>query len=284
MSRPFAPLALLVPVLSLVASCAAKAPPAGDLAPAFVVQPEPPPAPPPAVDGDFAIANVIVIDVSDGTARPAQTVVVKGDRIAAVGPSTTTRARDGALTVDGAGKFLIPGLWDMHAHVMEPGMKDFLRHGVTGVRNMFNLIHEFPDPKTDPAKVRPRLVVASHMLDGKGTRIPYPFKGRVLQADTAVEARKRVAELKTLRNAFVKVYSMLPAEAYFAAVAEAKEKGVTVAGHLPYEVSAAQASDAGQLTIEHLEGVAAMCSPLEKRCLARLRDVAAGKETDPHAV
>jgi imidazolonepropionase-like amidohydrolase len=78
------------------------------------------------------------------------------------------------------------------------------------------------------------------------------------------------------------VYSTLPAKAYFAAVKEAKELGLPVAGHLPYDVAAAQASDAGQHTIEHLEGVAAMCSPLEKRCVAKLQNFAAGKAADPH--
>jgi imidazolonepropionase-like amidohydrolase len=228
---------------------------------------------------------VTVIDVAAGVARPDLTVVVKGDRIAAVGPHATTRIRAGAPTIDGTGKFLVPGFWDMHIHVTDNDTWPvLLRHGVTGVRHMFSLNHGIPDPKADPTKgpVRPRVVAASHMLDGKGSRIPFPFSGRILKADTADEARTQVRELKKLGNDFVKVYSMLTPEAYLAALREAKALDMAVAGHLPYLLSAAQASDAGQRTIEHLDGVDAVCSPGEARHLAKLADFAAGKTKDPH--
>ena len=264
--------------LCYVVACAHNAPPGA----AVKVEA---PAEPGQLVGDFAIVNVTVIDVAAGVATPDLTVVVADGRIAAVGPTATTRLRAGVPTTDGAGKFLIPGLWDMHAHASDAkSWPVFLRHGVTGVRHMFSLTHGISELKADPARgaVRPRVVAASHMLDGERSRIPFPFSTRVFKADTAPAARARVRELKAAGNAFVKVQSRLPPEAYFAAVAEAKAVGLPVAGHLPYDVSAAQASDAGQHTLEHLEGVAAMCSPLEQRCLARLRGYASGEVTDPH--
>jgi imidazolonepropionase-like amidohydrolase len=253
----------------------------------FVLRvPEAAPAPPPAaaaVENEFAITNVTVIDVAAGVARPDLTVVVKGDRIAAVGPAATTRVPDGASKIDGSGKFLVPGFWDMHIHVTaEETWPVLVRYGVTGVRHMYSLYHGVPDPKADLTKgpVRPRVFAASYMLDGTLTRIPFPFKARILTADTAADAADRVRELKKLGNAFVKVYSMLPAEAYFAALKEAKEQNLRVAGHVPYVLSAGQASDAGQWTIEHLDGVDAACSPNEARYLAKLADFAAAKLTD----
>lgn len=246
-----------------------------------------PPAPPSprVVEGTLAITNVTVIDVVAGVARPNMTVVVRGERIVAVEPAGAVRVADEKVAVDGTGGFLIPGLWDMHAHVVEEGSSaDFLRHGVTGVRHMFSLMPYVPDSKPADANgpPRPRFVAAAYMLDGTSSRIPFPFNRRVLQADTADDARKQVRALKELGNAFVKVQSRLPPDAYFAAVAEAKALGLTVAGHLPYGVTAAQASDAGQHTIEHLGGVAAMCSPIEKRCVGRLVDSITDPNADPH--
>src|SRR5262249_16822943 len=87
-----------------------------------------------------AITPVTVIDVAAGAARPDSTVVVHGDRIAAVGPAATTPVPAGAEVIDGRGKYLIPGLWDMHAHIVDPAMLPlFTRYGVTGVRQMFAL-------------------------------------------------------------------------------------------------------------------------------------------------
>ena len=224
------------------------------------------------VEGTLAITDVTVIDVVAGVARPNMAVVVSGERIVAVEPADAVHVADRTVAVDGAGRFLIPGLWDMHAHVMEEGTSAaFLRYGITGVRHMFSFNHGVPDPTpTDaPAPPRPRYVAAAHVLDGTRTVIPMPFNRRVLQADTAADARKQVHALKGLGAPFVKVYSRLPPDAYFAAVAEAKTPGVglTVAGHVPYGVTASQASDAGHHTIEHLDGVAAMCS----RCARRWR-------------
>jgi imidazolonepropionase-like amidohydrolase len=252
--------------------------------PASTLAPPPNPAAP-ALDRNFAITNVTVIDVAAGVARPGLTVVVAGDRIAAVGPTATTLIPVGLPRADGTGKFLVPGFWDMHIHITDnETWPVLLRHGVTGVRHMFSLNIGVPDSKAERARgpVRPRIVAASHMLDGKESHIPFPFSVRVLKANKAAEAEERVRELKKHGDEFVKVYSMLPAEAYFAAVKEAKKQDLRVAGHVPYVLSVNQVSDAGQWTVEHLEGVDEACSPNEARYLAKLADFAAGKITDPH--
>jgi imidazolonepropionase-like amidohydrolase len=270
MSRHFA-LGLALPLVALV--CAGV--PAVDA-----------PAP---VAGDIAITNVTVIDVVAGKAKPAQTVVIKGDRIAAVGPAATTRAADGARTIDGTDRFLIPGLWDMHAHIADPAMPGlFLRYGVTGVRHMFSPRKGFPErEKADPSKgdspAGPRLVATVEMLDGSGGTFPNAIK-----LDTEVAARAAVQRLKKSGSEFIKVHSFVPRDAYFAAVKEAKKHELSVVGHVPYSITAAEASTAGQLTIEHLDGVAALCAgKLEQRCLNDLREWAAaatkpGAKTDPH--
>ncbi len=247
--------------------------------------PEPSPPEPRFVEATLAISNVTVVDVVAGRTKPNMTVAVRGERIVAVEPTGTVRVPDGAGVVDGTGQFLIPGLWDMHAHVAEEASAaEFLRYGVTGARHMFSLSAGVPDPKfaSPPGAPRPRFVATSHMLDGTRTVIPFPLNFRVLRADTPEDARKQVRALKDLGVPFVKVYPMLPPEAYFAALAEAKAQGLPLVGHVPRGVTATRASAAGQYTIEHLDGVAAMCSPIEDRCAVRLRESVTAPNPDPH--
>src|SRR5687768_15746179 len=87
----------------------------------------------------IAITDVAVIDVVTGTTRPKQTVLIAGNRITAVGSASRVRVPRGATTVNGSGKFLMPGMWDLHSHAVMFGptsLKLFLAHGVTGVRDM----------------------------------------------------------------------------------------------------------------------------------------------------
>lgn len=241
------------------------------------------PCPPSVVPvaGDLAITYVTVIDVLAGKAQPAQTVVIKRDRIAAVGPTATTRATDGAKIIDGTGKFLIPGLWDMHAHIADPAMPPlFLRYGVTGLRHMFSPLDGFPDrDKANPAKgdfpAGPRVVATVETLDGYASTFPR----NVVRLETGDDGRAAVQRLKKAGSEFVKVHSFVPRDAYFAAVKEAKEQNLVVVGHVPFAITAAEASIAGQLTIEHLDGVAVLCaSRMEQRCLTDLREWAAQME------
>jgi imidazolonepropionase-like amidohydrolase len=240
---------------------------------------------PAPVAGDLVITDVTVIDVVAGKARPAQTVVIAGDRIAAIGPAATTRAACGAKVISGTGKYLIPGLWDMHVHLADEAMPGlFLRFGVTGVRHMYSLFSGFPDrAKADPSRgdapAGPRvLAAATHLLDGNAS----PFPTNVKKVDTADKARLAVQELQKQKNDFLKVHAALPPEAYFAALKEAKRLNFPVAGHVPYGITAAEASAAGQFTIEHLDGVAVSCSALEPRCRALLREFATAAKPDPH--
>src|SRR5687767_7609378 len=93
---------------------------------------------PPA--GALAITRVTVVDASDSAPRLEQTVVIRGNRIVAVGPARSVAVPRGARVVDGRGKFLVPGFWDMHVHTTVPGGRDllglYLANGVTGVRDM----------------------------------------------------------------------------------------------------------------------------------------------------
>lgn len=231
----------------------------------------PGPAWPQEVDGasaSLAITPVAVIDVEDGVARPDRTVVVEGKRITAVGAAASVGIPSGARVIDGTGKYLIPGLWDMHAHASRGGRAVrfwplFLAHGVTGMRDTGS----YPDSllywrarSERPGAVAPRIEIASPSLTGDSpTPLPGmggPFEIRVADAAAAVSAVDSLAERGIDA---IKVYDGLPREAYFAVAERTRELGMSFIGHVPLSVSLAEASDAGQRSFEHVTDVWASC-------------------------
>jgi imidazolonepropionase-like amidohydrolase len=213
---------------------------------------------PSAQSGTLIIKHVTVIDGTGTAAKPDQTVVVTRDRITAIGRSERIRASKNAQTVDANGKFLIPGLWDMHVH---PVGKDylplFLANGVTGVRVMWGEPEHREWRKAIEAgqMFGPRMVIASPLVDG-----PKPFWIGSISVTNETQARQVVADMKRQGADFVKVYQGLPRELYFAIAAEAKKQNIPFEGHVPIAVSAEEASNAGQKSFEHLVGILPACS------------------------
>jgi imidazolonepropionase-like amidohydrolase len=235
-------------------------------------------APPEAL----AITGVTVIDATGAPARPGMTVVVIGDRITAVGKSGDVRVPEGARVVDGKGKYLIPGLWDMHVHTAVPSyLLLYLANGVTGVRDMHAVSRDailgMRSQVESGKELGPRIVAAGPLVDGPKPLVP----GSLVAAD-AQEGREAVRKLKMMGADFVKVYTKLPREAYLAIVDEAKKQGLPFTGHVPESISAAEASDLGQKSIEHLAGVDLACS--EKEDELRRESVAAMAKADNQAV
>ena len=213
----------------------------------------------------LAVANVTLIDVVGGAAKADQTVVVIDARIAAAGPADETKIPPHAKVIDGRGKFLIPGLWDMHVHVLwEPAVETllslFIANGVTGVRDMhthasFEQIRRWHKEIVEGQRVGPRLFYAGPIVDG-----PTPFWPGSIAVRDAESARKAVRDLKAGGAGFVKVYEGLSREAYFAIADEAKREGIRFAGHVPRAITPMEASDAGQHSIEHLSHLLEHCS------------------------
>ena len=218
-----------------------------------------------AEPGVTAFTHVTVIDATGAAPLPDGTVIISGDRISAVGRSAEVHPPTNAVVVDATGKFLIPGLWDMHVHWYE---KDFLplfiANGVTGVRMMWGMPvhHAWRREIEQESLVGPRLLIASTIVDG-----PNPIWPGSFVAANAAEGRAAVSKAKQDGADFVKVYSALPRDAYFAIADEAKKQGIPFDGHLTIAVSAAEASAAGQRSIEHLTGILAACSGNEAGCL-----------------
>ncbi|MGH9842715.1 MAG: amidohydrolase family protein, partial [Blastocatellia bacterium] len=201
-----------------------------------------------------------------------------GGRITELGPAKKVRVPKDAQVVDATGRFLIPGLWDMHAHWQRKDrLPLYLANGVTGLRIMFGfpVHHEARREIENGVLLGPRMFIASPLVDG-----PNPIHRDSIAVSNEAEGRQAVIKARQDGADFIKVYSLLPRDGYFAIADEAKKQGIPFAGHVPRSVTAAEASDAGQKSIEHLSGVAFACSNLEAELpadLAKLRaDVAAG--------
>jgi len=217
---------------------------------------------PDAAAAPVAITHVTVIDTRGGPARVDTTVVWEADRLTRVGPTSEVELPAGARVVDGTGKYLIPGLWDMHVHLFfgdwVPGAREatlplLVANGVTGARDMGSDLDPVLAARADVARGSqpgPRLVVSGPMLDGPKT--PFPA---VIPVSSPEEGRLAVARLVERGVDFVKVQSQVPRAAYLAIAEECRSRGIVFAGHVPDAIRAREAAEAGQRSFEHLIGI-----------------------------
>ncbi len=198
-----------------------------------------------------AITNVTVIDVVTGRLQSGVTVLTQGERIAGIG--TGVIIPRGATRVNGKGRFLIPGLWDMHSHHQGTGagcLDLFIAKGVVGTRDMggdIDFILPLRERVKSGAVLGPEIVSAGPILDDAPPA--YPYRRRVTNAQ---QAREAVADLKRAGVDFIKVHDHTPRDAFFAIAEEAPKLGLPFAGHVPQAVKVEEAADAGIRSIEHL--------------------------------
>jgi len=237
--------------------------------------PTPAPTPSPAAPPGLVFVHVAVIDLATGAVLPDRTVRIEGERIADVSPDASAKFPPGARVVDGSGRFLMPGLWDMHIHSFfgdwVPGGREvtlplLLAHGVTGARDMGSDLDPILAARADVAEGRllgPRLVVSGPMLDGPKSSFPAAIK-----LATPEEGRRAVAMLQGRGVDFIKIQSYVPRDVYFAVADECRRRKIPFAGHVPDAVRAGEASDAGQASFEHLIGIFEGSSPSEDAFVA----------------
>ena len=212
-----------------------------------------------------ALTDVTVIDVATGRRDKHQTVLISGDRIIGVGRLPVPH---GATELNLSGKFVIPGLADMHVHSLgdervSPPL--YLANGLTTVREMAApdpMLYDWRDRIDAGTLLGPRMVVASQIIDGDPT-LWDPNLLHVLVVKDEAGARAAVRQVKAEGADFVKVYSRLSPTAYRAILDEAKRQGLTVHGHGPDQVSVKQVSAAGQRSIEHVHSLALSVSSRE---------------------
>ena len=203
------------------------------------------------LSGDLVIKNVTVFDSVNANKVPGQRVTVRDERIVSVEAESGQPTAAGAQVIDGTGKMLLPGLWDMHQHFF-PDLAVFdIASGITTARDLANSIEDLGKLKKhieQGEQIGPRIVLAG-FIDGPG---PYEGPVKVLAA-TPEEARQRVDDYAKLGYVQITIYSSVKPELVPVIIDEAHKLGLRVSGHVPSGMIAEQRDGADE--IQHMNFV-----------------------------
>ncbi len=212
---------------------------------------------------DLLIRHASVVDVEHARTTVNQAIVTRADRIVAVGADAAIAAQWRATTtVDAQGRYLIPGLWDMHVHFGGgPGLVEenqallplYVAYGITTVRDCSGDLPEevlaWRGQIASGALLGPTLLSSGPKIEG----IKPIWKG-TLETGTRADVDAAITKLKGLRVDFVKITdSTLDPQLFLYAVTQARAAGLNVSGHIPMGLTVEQALDAGISSIEHID-------------------------------
>ena len=213
---------------------------------------------------DCLITNVNIVDVNTGKILKNKTIAIDNNRITAI-YNKEIFGSTATIVIDGNGKYLIPGLWDMHAHYkwshidLDPLL---IANGITGVREMWGNMPAFveiPKRSQQEGLLSPDVYLSGDLIDGN----PPSFPAGCLVVTTPDEAVDDVKKQIDKNVDFIKVYSSLSEECFMAIAKEAKKRNITFAGHIPNRVSIYKAIEAGMASSEHLYGFLNACSSVD---------------------
>lgn len=202
--------------------------------------------------------DATVIDVENGNLLKHHEVVVGGNKIIAVRPNSKLKLRKDSRIINAKGKYVIPGLWDMHVHVVEEGegyqwqFPLFIANGIIGFREMWgnrNVIDSIRREMQKGTMPFFHFKASGHILDGKKVF----WEGSLSAGDTTT-ALRLVDSLINAKVDFIKIYSFLEPEVFDVVAKKCREKNVQFAGHVPHRVWLTTASESGMASMEHLYG------------------------------
>lgn len=205
-----------------------------------------------ASKGPVAIVNVNVVDPMVSAILPDQTVIVRDQRIEWVGPANEARVPGDAIVIDGAGRYLSPGLTDMHVHTEHMGQHVLrLAAGVTSVRDMdgFPWLLRARDAINSGAMIGATTYVSGTIISDR------PLFGYAVVVKTPEEARQIVRNQAECGYSFIKVHNRLDQTLFDAVAGEAHRVHLDLVGHVPHNITLQHAIQSGGMrTIEHLKG------------------------------
>ncbi|MCK0159930.1 amidohydrolase family protein [Allomuricauda sp. F6463D] len=225
----------------------------------------------PANRYDWAISNANVIDLETGEVK-AQDIFISNGNIEVIQMAGSENNFKADSIIDASGKYLLPGFWDNHIHLRggdsliannKNFLKLFIANGITTVRDAGgDLTQSVMDWKNQIASedlIGPTIFTAGPKIDGIGST----WAGS-LEVQTDADLQKALDSLETLEVDFVKIYdSRISPKSYLNAIKEAKNRGFTVSGHMPFTVTLDETIDAGMDGIEHLYYIMKGCASNE---------------------
>lgn len=227
---------------------------------------------------DLILKDVTIIQVAEGTLLPHQVVVIAKDRIIETGPLSIANNYQSKQTINATGKYIMPGLWDMHVHFGGDTLVDenemllplYIAMGVTTVRDaagdISNDVLKWRNMINDGKLVGPRIFTSGPKLEGKKSIWPGD-----LEIETEQELQQALDSLKKLNVDFVKITdNTLAPSLFIESIKQVRKRGWKVSGHSPVQFTLEELSDAGLSTIEHLSYVLRAASP-EEAAIAKAR-------------
>jgi imidazolonepropionase-like amidohydrolase len=209
--------------------------------------------------GTFAFVGGTVVDGTGKPPIPNATVVTSGGKITAVGPSSEVKVPDGAQRIDVTGKYIIPGLWDMHAHYEQVEWGPiYLAAGVTTVRdvgNEFDFITQVRDAVNSGKALGPHMLLAG-IVDGDG-----PYAIGITRVNSPADADAWVKRYHDADFQQIKIYSSVTPDNVKAICTNAHKVGMTVTGHIPIGMNAYQGVDDGMDMINHIHYISDLLLP-----------------------
>ena len=234
----------------------------------------------PVAPYDLVISHVSVVDVEGGRLLPEQTVAVAGGKIVRVGPAGRA-SYPASQQLDGTGRYLLPGLWDMHVHFRggdslaaanKKSLALYLAHGITTVRDaggdLTPHLYQWRREEEAGTLAGPRIFTSGPKIDGPGATWPGS-----LEVTTPSQVSRALDSLQRLRVDYVKIYdSKISGPAYLETIAQAEKRGLKTTGHMPYSVTLGEAVARGLDGTEHLYYVFKACSGKEDSLTALVRN------------
>jgi hypothetical protein len=236
----------------------------------------------------LVFTNVNIVDTRDGRILSDMTVVVRGSRIQGVARVGLIANDHNVHMINAAGKYMIPGLWDMDVHTASPSAPWderiiyplYIANGVTGVRDMGGDPELLEQPRhqvEDSASPAPHILFGGPFLPGGKSST------EILGAQNPAEAREAVVRLKRRGANLLTIGADIPRDSYFALADEAVKLKIQFAGPVPDSITVAEASAAGQSSIERLSGILLACSSKEDALRQRWSQVLATQDVTFHA-
>ncbi len=236
----------------------------------------------------LVFTNVNVVDTRNGRILPGMTVVVRNGQIQGVARFGLIAETHNVRMINAAGQYMIPGLWDMDVHSarISPAWDEkiiyplYVANGVTGVRDMGgdpDLLEQRRQRVEDGALLGPHILFAGQFLSGGESNT------QTVTVKSPEDAREAIAQLKRRGVSLVTIRSDISRDSYFALADEAAKLKIQFEGPVPDSISAAEASAAGQRSIERFSGIPLACSSKEEALRQQASQAPANQNVVPHA-